>query len=268
MTLVELQSKFQAGILAGDRSILASIVDSPKSDRATLFSVYHDAYRIRLAGLLSNDYPMLRNRLGDDVFGRLVEDYISSAPSRQRNARWYGARLPDFMQAAPQWRPNQEAIDLARFERALSDAFDAAEAHSVSIDALADVRAEDWPRIAFEFHPSVALFDLARGTAQIYAALADEDDPPPIQQGEEAIIFWRNDGQSFYRPVAEDERLALTEARRGETFSDICALLAFRGSDEGLTQRIASFLSQWLAEGLVTRLSIRERTMEPPASLS
>ena len=143
MTLAELQTKFQAGILENDRTVLASIVDLRKTDRATLFAVYYDAYRMRLAEFLSNDFPILRTCLGDELFGRLVEDYILSAPSRQRNARWYGARLPDSMHETAPWRWNRSAIDLARFERALSDAFDAADAPSSSIDALADICAED-----------------------------------------------------------------------------------------------------------------------------
>ena len=258
MTLAELQTKFQAGILENDRSVLASIANSRKTDRATLFAVYYDAYRMRLAEFLSNDFPILRTCLGDEAFGRLVEDYILSAPSRQRNARWYGARLPDFMHETAPWRANRGAIDLARFERALSDAFDAADAPLSSIDALADICAEDWPRIAFEFDPSLMLLDLAGGTAQIYAALAAEEEPPAIQQDEGAFLFWRKDGHSFYRPLAEDERLALMEARQGKKFSDICTLLAYQGGDENVTQRVAGFLSQWFADGLVTRLSIRE----------
>lgn len=258
MTLAEVQSKFQAGILEDDRVVLASIADSHRTDRATLFSVYYDAYRLRLAEFLSNDYPILRTRLGDEAFGRLVEDYILSAPSRQRNARWYGARLPEFMQAAASWRTSRGAIDLARFERALSDAFDAADAPLISIDALAKVSPEDWPRIAFEFHPSFMLLDLARGTAELHEALINEKAPPGVPQGEEAVIFWRNDNQSFYRLVAEIERTALIEAERGEKVSDICALLAFQAGDEDVTQRFAGFLSQWLADGLVTRLSLRD----------
>lgn len=256
MTLAELQTKFQAGILENDQAVLVSIADSRKTDRSTLFAVYYDAYRMRLAEFLSNDFPILRARLGDEAFGRLIEDYILSAPSRQRNARWYGARLPDFMHETAPWRANRGAIDLARFERALSDAFDAADAPLSSIDVLADICAEDWPRIAFEFHPSFMLLDLARGTVQIYGALAADEEPPALQQDEEAIVFWRKDGQSFYRPVAEDERLALMEGRWGKKFSDICTLLAFLGSDVNVTQRVAGFLSQWFADGLVTRLSI------------
>jgi hypothetical protein len=255
MKLAELQTRFQAGIVKGDQTILASIADSRKTDRATLFAVYHDAYRLRLAEFLANDYPVLRLHLGEVTFGRLVEHYIDSAPSRHPNARWYGTRLPDFMQETPPWRRNQSAIDLARFERALSDAFDAPDVPVSTIDALRGIRAEDRPRFAFEFHPSVRLLDLVSGTAQIYAALTEKEEPPAVQQGDETIVFWRNDGQSFYRPVADDERLALMEAERGKSFADICALVAFQRNVAGVTQRVAGFLSQWFADGLVTRLS-------------
>ncbi|MGH6822662.1 MAG: HvfC/BufC family peptide modification chaperone [Methylocella sp.] len=258
MKLAELQLRFQAGIVEGDQSILALIADSRRTDRATLFAVYHDAYRMRLAEFLSNDFPIVRVHLGEEAFGRLVEDYIESAPSRQPNARWYGTRLPDFMQETAPWRTNRSAIDLARFERALSDAFDASDAPIAILDALRDIRVEDWPRLAFEFHPSVRLLDFAGGTARIYAALAEEKEPPAIKPGEEAIVFWRNDGQSFYRCVAEDERLAWMEAKRGKSFGDICTLLAFQGNGAGVTQRAAGFLSQWFADGLVTRLSLSD----------
>jgi hypothetical protein len=255
MKLAELQVRFQAGIVEGDNAILASIADSRRTDRTTLFAVYHDAYRSRLAEFLSNDFPILRVYVGEEAFSRLAEDYIESAPSRQPNARSYGTRLPDFMQEMPPWRRNQSAIDLARFERALSDAFDAPDAPIITIDALREICDEDWPRLVFEFHPSVRLLGLESGTAQIYAALAEQEEPPAIQQGEEAIVFWRNEGQSFYRPVAEDERLALLEASHGKGFADICALFAFQRYDAGVTQRVAGFLSQWFADGLVTRLS-------------
>jgi len=262
MNLEEIQAAFQAGVLAdGEQDhavILDSIKDSRRTDRATLFNVYADGYRLRLAEFISNDFPILRAHLGDEAFGHLVEDYISSAPSRQRNARWYGQRLPDFMRETAQWRENRSAIDLARFERALSDAFDAADAPVLTIDAIRNTRVVDWPRLAFKFHPSVTLLDLAAGTARIHAALVEEDELPAIEQGEETVLFWRSDDQPFHRHVAEDERLALIEAKQGKRFGDICALLAFQRDVGGITQRVAGFLSQWFADGLVVRFSILE----------
>ncbi len=108
MKLAELQTKLQAAIIEGDQAILASLAASPRADRETLLAVYYDAYRLRLAAFLSNDFPCLRSHLGDETFGRLVEDYIEAAPSHERNARWYAARLPDFMQATAPWRMKSE----------------------------------------------------------------------------------------------------------------------------------------------------------------
>lgn len=256
MRLAELQTKFQAGVLNGDQTILGSIKDSGRTDRATLFAVYHDAYRLRLAEFLASDFPMLRQYLGEETFGRLVEDYIESTPSRHRNARWYGTRLPDFMHEASAWRANQCAIALAQFERALSDAFDAAEAPIATIEPLQDTSSEDWPHLTFDFQPSVTLLNLGGGTAEIYESLAEGKEPPPIRNGGEAILFWRNDGQSLYRLVAEDERLALMEAIQRKRFAEICALLAFQKNSKDVTQQVASFLSQWFADGLLSRCSV------------
>jgi hypothetical protein len=256
MNLAELQSKFQAGILEGDQAILVSIKDSPVADRATLFGVYFNAYRLRLAEFLANDFPILRAYLGEEAFGHLVEDYIESTPSRLPNARWYGTRLPDLMQEAPAWRKHARAIDLAKFERALSDAFDAADAPAAAILALQEMSVEDWPDLTFEFHASVALLELGAGTAQTYAALADGERPPAAGQGRETILFWRNQGQSFYRPVAEDERLALSEAMHRKRFAEICALPTFQKNGDDVPQRVAGFLFQWFAGGLISRVSI------------
>jgi hypothetical protein len=255
MRLSALQTRFQAGILDGNQTILASIKDSSRTDRATLFAVYYDAYRLRLAEFLANDYPVLHNYPGEEAFDRLTGDYIESMPSRHRNARWYGVRLPGFMHETLPWRTNTSAIDLARFERALSQAFDAADAPAAAMESLRDTSAEAYPHLTFDFHPSVTLLDLGGGTAGIYEVLAGEKEPPAIREGREAILFWRNDCQSFYRPVAEDERLALMEAMQRKKFAEICVLLAFQ-SGEDVTPLAAGFISQWFADGLISRWSI------------
>ncbi len=260
MTLSEIQSAFQAAVLSGEKEhcagIINSVEDSARTDRKTLFNVYVDAYRLRLTEFMSADFPILRLHLGDDAFAPLVEDYVASAPSRQRNARWYASRLPEFMSATPPWRDDRAACDLARFERALADAFDAADALTIAIDALQDVGVEDQPSVAFSFHPSIAILDLAGGTTRDYEALAGEGTASEIEGDKETVLFWRCDNESYYRQVGEDERLALMEAMQGKRFSDVCALLAFQGNDEDIAGRVAGFLSQWFADGLLTRLTI------------
>src|ERR1700719_1609397 len=69
---------------------------------------------------LSNDYPVLRSFLGDELFGLLVEAYFEAMPSHYPNARDYGRRLPNFMRLTAPWSEGCDASDLARLERALS----------------------------------------------------------------------------------------------------------------------------------------------------
>jgi hypothetical protein len=254
--LAALQNAFQAGVLLGDPAISRSILDSRRLDRAARFKIYFDAYRLRLAEFLSNDYPAVRSFLGDERFGLLVEAYIEATPSRFPNARNYGRSLPDFMRLTPPWSEGGDAIDLARFERALADAFDAADGPHLAIDSLADISVEDWPHLAFGFHPSVAMHDLAAGTVHCHAALsANKGGEHELRHEQETILVWRKDGQVFHRAVEADERLAYLEARSGKTFGDICTLLEFQNAGEKIIERVASFLAAWFRDGLVSRVS-------------
>jgi hypothetical protein len=319
MRLADLQAKFQDAILTGDRTILASVEPSQKLDSAARFGVYADAYLLRLAEFLSNDYPVLRNALGDEDFGALVEAYITATPSHHRNARWYGHGLPEFMRKTDPWCDSRVAVDFALFERALADAFDAADADVLDLDAVGAVAPEDWPELRFEFHPSAVLLTLVAGTIAAYAAVdqaaysdeeagaAEEDvetspagvetdaasaEPALVGQeatsqetsneetkneetfgqetlgqetlGEEAssedapseemILVWRNQSQSFYRTLGEDETLAFNEAAIDLSFGEICSLLAFRNGGEDVSALAATFLATWFRDGLITSL--------------
>jgi len=144
--LAELQAKFQDAIVSDDRAILDAVNPSRRLDRAARFAVYAEAYHLRLAGFLAEDYRVLRNAIGDEMFGALVEAYIGATLSHHPNARWYARQLPEFMQKAEPWRHQREWIDLAALERALADAFDARDADAREIGALGAIPAEARPR--------------------------------------------------------------------------------------------------------------------------
>jgi hypothetical protein len=256
MRLHEYQARFQASVIegldSGKAEILDFVRDSPRTDRETLFRVYVDAYRLRLAEFVSNDFPILRDSMGDADFGSLVGDYIDSAPSRQRNARWYAWRLPEVMRESERWKPDRVSCDLALLERGLADAFDAADMPALAIDALAAVDAGDWSRLIFVFHPSVAMLDLAKGVTRLYSALAEGREAAPVDDGAETTLMWRSDDQPVYREIAEDERLALIESRAGKNFGEIIAC-----GEEFRRDLHAPRVSEWRREshGASRRLS-------------
>ncbi len=254
MKLAELQAKFQDAIIGDDRAILEAVNSSRRLDRAARFAVYSEAYRLRLAGFLAEDYRVLRNAIGDEAFGALVEAYIEATLSHHPNARWYARQLPEFMRRAEFLRDRGEWIDLAAFERALADAFDARDAKAREIGALASVPSDAWPRLRFGFQKSLALLTLSRGTIAAYEAAA-ADDPLPrtgAGAGEETVLVWRDRGQQvLHRILDEAETLALTEASAGKTFGEICSLLAFLDESDAVAERAAGFLTRWFADGLI-----------------
>jgi hypothetical protein len=256
MKLAELEAAFQEAILGEPGKILGSICDSSRLSRADRFAVYADAYRLRLAEFVGNDYPTLRSALGDEEFGALVAAYIDANASLHRNARWYARRLPDFMAADDVWRDKRSWVDLAYFERALADAFDAKDATPVTIDALAAVAAEDQPRMRFEFQPSLTPLKLAQGTIALYEVAVEGDSLPEPSDGQETVLVWRDQEQdAVYRRIEDDEALALDAAGAGASFGEICGLLGLSDTDDTVAARAAGFLARWFADGLVTSLS-------------
>jgi hypothetical protein len=255
MSLAELQAKFQAAILGIDaeRGILADVNPSRQLAPAARFGVYADAYRLRLRGFLAEDFKVLHSALGDEDFHTLIEAYIGATPSRHRNARWYTHDLPDFMEATPPWRDSRTLIDFARFERALADAFDAADAAPRPVAALATLAPEDWPQVRFSFHESAAVLTLTQGIAAAFeAAAAEAPCPPPDETQDEFLLVWRNaEAQVLYRHLDPAESLALMEAITGKSFGEICALLQFRDEADTVAARAAGYLTQWFTDGLI-----------------
>jgi hypothetical protein len=263
MKLAELQAMFQAGVLSGDEEaadVLPAIRPSPRERRETLYGVYVNAYRIRLDEFLNEDYPTLLAFLGEDTFRELVEDYVAANPPRHRNARWYSTALPEFMAGSPPWKDNARAISLAHFERALTDAYDAAEAEALPIESLAAFAPERWPSLSFSLHPSLTLLQLEAGTVEAYEALSAEEpqEAPPPRPGAEFAGVWRSEMEPVYRQVEPDEYLALNEARAGRAFGEICQMAAFQQGEALTPERLAQMLASWFQEGLVVAVRDEE----------
>ena len=91
------QSDFQRGILTGDESVLAEILDSPKEKRDVLFGVYRYAYGSRLVEVMRNDHKLLHSYLGDEMFDAMGHAYVAANPSHHPNLRWFSQDVPDFL---------------------------------------------------------------------------------------------------------------------------------------------------------------------------
>jgi hypothetical protein len=258
MTLAELQSLFQASVLAEapSPSLLAQLRPPIRAENvAETFAVYHDGFRQRMAEFLANDYPVLRDAVGETAFEAMVADFWRSRPSKFRNARWVGASLPGFLRATPPYSRKSFVCGLAALEAALAQSFDAEDATSLPIEILGVTREEDWPRLRFGFHPGVVKVQTnAAALAAYEAAQMGEAPSEPADPSEVALVIWRRELEVNYRAMDDLETMALVEAMAGAPFSEICAVLAFSRPEreaDALAQAAGAFLARWFADGMI-----------------
>ncbi len=252
-SLKDLQDRFQRGLLAGDDTVLAEIKDGEREDRTVLFGVYRNAYVLRLMEVLGEDYEQLHAYVGDAAFATLTRAYIAAYPSDRRSARDFGRHMPRFLGETEPYARHKELAEIAAIEKALGDAFDGPDAEPLTMERLAALAPEDWPRLVFTPHPTAIRLSLQTNAADLWTALHGETAPPkPRQLGEpEAVIVWRQEFMARFRRLPPEEAMMWNEAAQGVCFGVLCEMVATFGGPDGAELRAASYLKGWVDAGML-----------------
>lgn len=255
--LASFQDAFQRAVVDGDEDVLEDIAENAREDRRTLLGVYQNAYVLRLIEFLANDYEKLHGLLGDDQFDEMARAYIAAHPSQTRNARWYGARLPDFLETTEPYKATPVVADMARLERALTDVFDAEDARVLTLEDLGKIAPQDWPGLTFSPHPATRRIDISTNADEIWRALHNEQTPPePANLGEpRRIVVYRPEGMATFRVMPTDEAMMWDEAANGVGFSVLCEMLSMYAGEDEAPARAAGYLQGW----------INAEMLQPPA---
>ena len=251
------QNDFQRGILSGDDSILAEILDSPKEKREVLYGVYRHAYGSRLVEALRNDHGLLHSYLGDEMFDEMGHAYVAARPSHHPNLRWFSQGLPDFLKSTAPYSDHPILADLAALEKALNDAFDAADAPVLGLTDMAGFAPELWNMLIFQPHPGSRRLDASTNAAAVWLALKNDEMPPDaIALDEPArLLIWRQDVTPMFRELTAEEAMMWDEAANGIAFGVLCSMLATYDDPDGAAARGAGYLHGWVTSGLLSGVS-------------
>jgi hypothetical protein len=253
------QADFQRGILTGDDTVLAEILDSPREKRETLYGVYRYAYGSRLVEAMRNDHDLLHLYLGDEAFDEMGHAYVKARPSEHPNLRWFSQGLPAFLKSAEPYCNHPVLSDLAALEKALNDAFDAAEGPVLELTAMAAFAPETWPDLKFQPHPSTARLDLFTNASAVWLALKNEETPPDAAALDEPerLLIWREGVTPMFRELLNEEAMMWDEAANGIPFGVLCEMLATYDDPDGAAARGAGYLHGWITSGILTAVSAK-----------
>jgi hypothetical protein len=220
-------------------------------DAARRIDVYANAYFARLHDVLRDDYPALAAALGDAAFHDLAKLYLLAHPPRSFTLRFLGARLPAFLASpAAEWFRERWpfAPELAAFEWAIADVFDAADRPVLARETLAAVPAEAWAELRFELAAALRILTLDWPVERLRAAHDNGEPLPALASEPTALLVWRRDERVRWRALPSAEADAFTALAAGEDFASVCAHV-------DSAQDALAFLERWLADGLLSALA-------------
>jgi len=220
-------------------------------------AVYANAYFARLHDALRDDLPVLHRVLGDAGFHDLVKLYLMTHPPRGFSLRTLGESLPDFL-AGPLGEPFRRrwpfAPDLAAFEWALVDVFDARDTPLLVRHDLEAVAPDEWVGLRFAPIEAHRLLTVAWPVHRLRDAWEGDLPMPSLAPDRTHLLVVRRGDQVFRRELGELEAKALAGVREGRDFGAVCAdVAAVSGETEGPI-RALEILERWIGEGLLARL--------------
>jgi len=179
-SLRELQQAFAAAVYDDDAALLAHVSDGI-FPAARHVQIYRRNTFANLTDALAADYPVVRRLVGDGFFDYAADGYIRRHPPGSGNLHDFGAAFAEFLVEFPPARSLAYLPDVARLEWARQEAYHAAGATPLGVDALAIVPPKKYDALIFELHPSVRM--LVSG----YPVLAIWEANQPGVQGETTV---------------------------------------------------------------------------------
>jgi hypothetical protein len=251
--LADIQEAFQRFLLAADSEIQSHVIGTERVCVETRLGIYADGYRSRLIEVLESSYPVLANLLGEADFHTLAAQYVATHESTFFSVRYYGHELADFLAADAEYAKAPLLAELAQWEWAMADAFDAADAEPIDSGAFAQLAPEDWAELRFEWSPSVQLLALEWNVPELWKAVTEdmERPEPSLSPQPASWLIWRRELQIFFRPVAAEEAAVIAASRAGQSFGELCVLLCEHLDESEASLHAAGFLRGWVQSGLI-----------------
>ncbi|KAG1451921.1 hypothetical protein G6F57_016049 [Rhizopus arrhizus] len=155
--LAERLEEFASALLDPERAVPEGLVGPDGEPSARRFAVYRNNVFVGLTDALRAGFPCVVKLVGDEFFAAMARVFAAATPPSSPVLLHYGAEFPDFIASFPPAEPLPYLADVARIERAATEAYHAHEAEPLAPSVLAGVPPDQASMLRFRLHPSVRL---------------------------------------------------------------------------------------------------------------
>jgi hypothetical protein len=222
--------------------------------------IYREQFWLRHTASLLEDFPGVAALLGQRSWNRLVEPYLEQAAYYGFSLRDLGEKLPAFIERQPWIAHRVLVLDMARYEWAHVEVFDAPDVPRLDPQKLAAVPEHAWEAARFVLDPALRLLEFEHAVVefrrQLLLAQAEAAEPPksPAPAGEPVrLALHRRERIVVAETLAPAAFALLDELGAGTPLRAACELAAAEtGSElEALGARLEGWFGEWSQRGYV-----------------
>jgi hypothetical protein len=157
MRLTDRQRSFAAALLDPEQPVPSGLVGPDGDESRKRFSVYRNNVVAGLMEALEAAFPAVCRIVGEEFFRAMARAYVVAEPPTSPILLDYGAGFPQFIAGFEPARSLLYLPDVARIERAWSEAYHAREAVGLDPQAFATIPSDRIGDIRLAVHPSVRI---------------------------------------------------------------------------------------------------------------
>jgi hypothetical protein len=191
LSLAEAQRIFAAALLDPALPTPVGLVGPDGKPSSRRFAVYRNNVLVGLTQTLKDAFPVVHRIVGAEFFEVMARAYVLIEPPRSPMLFDYGAGFANFIDQFEPTKVLPYLSDVARIERAWTEAYHASEASPISLSAFAAITPDRLPAVTLVLHPSVRIVHSRFPALTIWQMNIDGGVPGPVDLaagGESALV--------------------------------------------------------------------------------
>ena len=233
---------------------------------ADRLGVYCNAYYARLLECLREEFTVLVQVLGRELFDEFAFGYLQAYPSRSYTLNHLGANFPRYLAETcpadedPGWAAF--LIDLATLERLYGEVFDGPGSEGrqrMPVDRLSAIPRDAWASVRLIPKVELRLVELHSPVHEYISGVRRKEDPTIPSPAETLLAVHRRDYVVRRHLLTRPQFVLLDAIVTGATVGDAIGKAAEQVDDEiGFASELGNWFRDWAAEGFFQTFELPE----------
>ncbi|WP_137808219.1 MULTISPECIES: DUF2063 domain-containing protein [unclassified Pseudomonas] len=215
---------FGSALLDPARAVPDGLVGPDGKPSARRFSVYRNNVVVGLSEALRASFPCVARLVGDEFFAAMARIFVAIKPPTSPILLHYGAEFPSFVESFNPAASVPYLADVARIERAATEAYHARDEIPLAPAALAAVPHNKSPSLRLRLHPSLRIMRSEFPAFTIWRMNTAGGTPGPVDLSEsQDTLVLRSDAEVDVRSMSPGSYEFLVALESGLTLSQAMA---------------------------------------------